>query len=100
MDIDGTAVAGMIFSLLCLVIIGGTILMYPLTRRLGQLMEQRLEERRLGRGPTEGVDVAELRELKAAVRSLEAELARLSEKQGFVEGLLESGSRPTELAGP
>ncbi|MBW3554419.1 MAG: hypothetical protein KY466_12955 [Gemmatimonadetes bacterium] len=100
MDIDGTAVAGMIFSLLCLVIIGGTILMYPLTRRLGQLMEQRLEERRTGRGPTEGVDVAELRELKAAVRSLEAEVARLGEKQGFVEGLLESGSRPRELAGP
>lgn len=99
MDIDGTAVAGMIFSLLCLLIIGGTILVYPLTRRLGELMEQRLEERRMGRGPGDGVEVAELRELKAAVRSLEAEVARLSEKQGFVEGLLESGSRSGELTG-
>ena len=91
MDIDGTALAGMIFSLLCLVVIGGIILMYPLTRRLGQLMEQRLEDRRAG-GTSDG-------ELTAAVRALEGEVARLRERQGFVERLLEPGARSEELTG-
>lgn len=93
---DQTAVAGMIFALLCLLIIGGFILMFPLTRRLGALMEQRLEDRKEGRGP--GVEPAELRELRAALRSLESDVARLGERQQFLEGLLEKGGRSKELA--
>ena len=93
MEFDGTALAGMVFSLLCLVVIGGIILMYPLTRRLGQLMEQRLEERR----GVEGGD--EVRALAEAVRALEGEVARLGERQTFVEGLLQAGDRRRELTG-
>ena len=98
MDVDATALAGMIFSLLCLIIIGGFILMFPLTRRLGQLMEQRLEERKAGREITQGVDPTELRELKTAIRSLEGDVARLGDRQQFLEGLLEKGDRSKELA--
>ncbi|HUG40405.1 MAG TPA: hypothetical protein VMM12_07965 [Longimicrobiales bacterium] len=94
MDIDGDALAGMIFTLVLVVIIGGIILMYPLTRRLGQLMEQRLAER------TGGAAGSEVGELRSAVRSLEAEVERLGERQRFLEGLVESGDRRKELAGP
>lgn len=96
MDVDGTALAGMVFSLLCLVVIGGIILMYPLTRRLGQLMEQRLEERKAGGGLAE-LDPSELLDLQTALHSLEGEVARLSERQRFVERLLESGEARREL---
>ena len=100
MEFDGNAIAGMIFSLLSLVIIGGIILMYPLTRRLGQLLEQRLEERKAGGAVVgQGVDPAELRELRSALRSVEGEVARLGERQQFLEGLLESGGRTKELPG-
>ena len=99
MDVDGTALAGMVFSLLCLVVIGGIILMYPVTRRLGQLLEQRVEDRKAGRAEG-GVDLAALGELRATLESLEGEVARLGERQRFLEGLLEKGASPKELARP
>ncbi|MEJ2503711.1 MAG: hypothetical protein P8177_10445, partial [Gemmatimonadota bacterium] len=40
--------AGMIFSLLVILIIAGSILLYPLSTRLGKLLELRIEERKEG----------------------------------------------------
>lgn len=85
--IDILPIAGMIFSLLMVLVIGGFILLYPLSKRLGQLIELRLEERRAG-GP---LPSEELEELQAVVVALQAEVERLAERQAFAEGLLEGG---------
>lgn len=90
--------AGMIMSLLLALIIGGFILMYPLTKRLGQLLEQRLHERREGVTLDSG-EAADLAQLRRAVRVLEEEVATLTERQRFVEGLLDSPERRKSIAG-
>ncbi|HUE76467.1 MAG TPA: hypothetical protein VMM83_00870 [Longimicrobiales bacterium] len=105
MDIDGTVLAGLVFSLLCLLVIGGFILMYPLTRRLGALMEQRLEDRTVG-GDGDASTAArmladrQLKDLRTGLAALESEVERLAERQKFMEGLLESGERAKERSGP
>lgn len=96
--IDLVPFAGMIMSLLLALMLGGFILMYPLTKRLGQLLEQRIEERREGLVLDSG-DAADLAELRRAVRVLEEEVATLTERQRFVEGLLDSPERRKSIAG-
>lgn len=88
MDADITAIAGMLLSLLVVIAIGGMILLFPLSRRLGALMEQRLMEKR-GAAP----DPQELAELRKAVRYLQDEVARLSEQQEFTDSLLQGKDR-------
>lgn len=85
--IDVTAIAGMVFSLLVLMMIGGCILLFPLTRRLGAYLEQRLEQ---GKGAT---DQGEIRQLRAAVGALQSEVERLAERQEFTDSLLSAPSR-------
>lgn len=88
--LEPVALAGMIFSLLVILLIGGFILLYPLSRRLGALLEQRLSA-----SPSPGNrEVAQLRD---AVRALQAEVQRIGERQAFTESLLEE-QRPRELA--
>ena len=84
-------IAGMVFSLLVVLVIAGSVLLFPLTRRLGQLLELRLEERR------GGVEADALAEVQAAVASLEGEVTRLRERQEFVERLLEGSAAPDRL---
>ncbi|MFW5951612.1 MAG: hypothetical protein ACOCVZ_05800 [Gemmatimonadota bacterium] len=84
--IDIIPLAGMLFSLLMVLIIGGFILMFPLTRRLGKLLELRIQERRESALPAE--EVAALRE---AVAGLQDQLERLADRQAFTERLLETG---------
>jgi hypothetical protein len=88
---DQNAVAGMIFTLLSIMLIGGFILLYPVTRHLGKLIEQKTKA---GAGevpdaPAEG-EIVQLREL---IRDLEAEVGRLSERQDFFEKLLAEPGR-------
>lgn len=90
---DIVPLAGMLLSLLMVLIIAGSILMFPIVRRLGRLLELRIEERRAGVLPS-----AELEEVKALVRSLEEEVVRLGERQEFIDRLLSEG-RPRE-SGP
>jgi Tfp pilus assembly protein PilO len=87
MPLDIIPLAGMLFSLLMVLIIGGLILLYPLSRRLGQLIELRMDERRAGGT----LPAEELEELARVVESLQAELAQLQERQQFTERLLEAG---------
>lgn len=84
--IDILPLAGMLFSLLMVLIIGGFILLFPLSRRLGQLLEMRLEERREGSLPPEDVAV-----LLETIQALQDEVERLAERQAFTERLLEGG---------
>jgi hypothetical protein len=89
--------AGMVFSLLVVLIIGGFILVYPLTKRLGRLLELRLEERQSGgeRSLAEG----EVERLREAVEALQVEVAALADRQQFTERLLESGRGPARPDG-
>jgi hypothetical protein len=91
MGVEMVPFAGMIFSLLLALIIGGFVLMYPLTKRLGQLIELRMGERRLGADRTVGVE--EMARLTEVVEALRVEVVALAERQEFTERLLESGGR-------
>jgi hypothetical protein len=82
--------AGMIFSLLLALIVGGFVLMYPLTKRLGKLIELRLEERKLE--PRGMLEVEEVERLRGAVEALQHEVAALAERQDFAERLLDRGA--------
>lgn len=83
---DMIPIAGMLFVLLMTALTGGFILLFPVARRLGALLEQRILESKQGRG-TDPETVAELRR---TMRRLEAEVERLSEQQAFTQELLES----------
>lgn len=85
-------VVGMVFILLVLMLIGGFILLLPLTRRLGAYLEQRLEQGKAG------ATNPEIRQLRAAVGALQAEIERLAERQEFTESLLASPSRSSSGA--
>jgi chromosome segregation ATPase len=92
---DSNAVAGMVFTLILTGLIGGFILLHPLTKRLGALLERRLE--------TEGRTApaqAEVRRLAETVNSLEAELRMLKERQEFTENILASRERQKLPAEP
>ncbi len=86
--IELVPIAGMIFSLLLALIIGGFVLMYPLTRRLGQLIELRLEERRTGKD--DAAIAAALNQLRMTLESIQREVSLLQERQDFTDRLLES----------
>lgn len=79
---DSNALAGMIFTLVLTGLIGGFILIHPLTKRLGALMESKL------RAEKDGAPAAEVRKLAEAVRSLEMEVRSLRERQEFTDKLL------------
>jgi hypothetical protein len=81
------ALAGMIFVLILVAMVGGFILLLPISRRLGRLMDVRLEEKR-GAGRSE-----ELEELRRAVLALESEVSSLAERQHFTDQLLQGNER-------
>lgn len=84
---DPVALAGMLFTLILTAMVGGFILLWPITRRLGAMLEQRLK------GPRSEVSSAEFRQLEAVVHSLREELEQLSERQAFTDAL-QSEPRP------
>ena len=84
---DITAIAGMVFSLLTVLVIGGLILLFPISRRLGKFLEVRIDERmEWDTLPRETLD-----ELREVVEELQSEMTRIAERQRFVERLLEPG---------
>jgi predicted phage tail protein len=81
--------AGMILSLLVVFIIAAAILLYPLSTRLGKLIELRIQERQEGMGaPSEAMDG-----IHRTLSELETQVRMLTERQQFVERLLESGDK-------
>ena len=80
---DLMALAGMLFALILFGMIGGCILLWPISRRMGALLEQKLTGK-LGDDRAAG----ELRKLEATVRALQEEVERLGDKQAFTESLL------------
>lgn len=80
---DPLIAASMVFTLILVVLIGGFIVLFPLTRRLGRALEVYLDQKR-----EDAPDAREIERIRAAVGSLQREVRRLSEKQEFVERLL------------
>jgi hypothetical protein len=81
-------------SLLFFVIVGGTILLFPLARKLGHLIEARTREPRDATVP----DDAGIRRIVARLETMEEQLGALTERQEFLERLL-TEQRPTEAIG-
>jgi hypothetical protein len=71
-------------SLLFIVVIGGIILLFPLTRKLGHLIEARTREPRATPAP----DDAEVRRIVERLDGLEEQLGALAARQEFVDRLL------------
>ncbi len=82
-------VAGMVFSITVLVLIGGFVLLYPLSRQLGKYLEKRM----LPEGSADAA-AAELSALTRSVEGLRQEVERISERQDFTERLLDEPSAP------
>lgn len=88
---DPVIAAGMIFSLIVVAMIGGVILLFPITRRLGQFLEYRMSEKGRLR------DREEMERILQALHALRDDVAALAERQDFTERLLE---KPQGEEGP
>jgi cell division protein FtsB len=86
---DPMAVAGMIFTLVLTVLVGGFIVLFPVTRRLGLLLESKLQEKK---DPMHA-ELAELRQMKELMHSMEAQIRLLAERQEFTEQLITRRAR-------
>ena len=85
---DPNALAGMAFTLILAILVGGFILLFPLSRRLGQLVESKLQNKN---GPA--LSSGEIEELQRTLQSLEGELRSVKERQEFIEKLLSGEKR-------
>jgi cell division protein FtsB len=81
---DPNALVGMIFTLVLMAMVGGFILLLPITRRLGLVLEAKLQEKQLPTGPSR----EELEKMRELVHVLEAEVRLLAERQEFTEQLI------------
>lgn len=79
---DPNALAGMVFTLILAAMVGGFILLAPLSRRLGVLLEQKANEK------SQRLAASELRQLTQRVELLEHEVRLLAERQTFTDELL------------
>jgi hypothetical protein len=73
-----------IFALLFFIIVGGTILLFPLSRKLGHLIEARTRDGT----DTPVMDDAGLRRIVARLDAMEEQMGTLTERQEFLDGLL------------
>jgi hypothetical protein len=87
---DPMALGMMIFTIVVIVLIGGFILLLPLTRRLGQFLEYRMSDKRR-------VEESEDRDrLLRAIEALRDDVVRLAERQDFTEKLLAPPDPPDD----
>lgn len=84
---DEVIVVSMIFSLIMVTLIGGFILLFPLTRRLGAFLERRLEE-----GSGRNDDPRRVQAIHGVLEDLRGQIEDLRERQEFVEKLVEGRS--------
>jgi len=80
---DPNALAGMAFTLILTVMVGGFILLFPLSRKLGQLLESKV----LNKNGT-SLTPDEIAALQNALNSLQGDVRRLTDRQEFIEKLL------------
>lgn len=82
---DPNAFAGMLFVLILVAMTGGFVLLFPISRRLGALLEERLTERKR----PAALPAAEVQQLREALLELQSQVEALAERQEFTESLLE-----------
>lgn len=81
---DPVIIAGMIFSIVVLILIGGFTLLFPLSRQLAALLRRRLNE------PSHNsISREDAEKLAHAIQHLAVGMEALNERQDFVEKLLE-----------
>lgn len=78
--------------LLTLVIVSGTILLLPLSRKAAELLELLIQERRGGENRKQISDIA------ATLDRIENQLATLEERQSFAEALVARPQHPIGIA--
>ncbi|HEV2147256.1 MAG TPA: hypothetical protein VGR37_07620 [Longimicrobiaceae bacterium] len=90
---DPESIAPMIVMVTGIVTTGGVLILRPLTKRLGNLIDVMTRERRL---PDRGAEIAQIREL---MQSMDARISLIEERQDFAEALLSSAEtrRPAAL---
>lgn len=81
---DPNALAGMVFTLVLASLIGGFILLLPLSRRLGLLLEEKARQQKGGLGLT----AQDVQALKDRLEALESDVRVAGERQQFIEELL------------
>jgi hypothetical protein len=82
---DPLILAGMIFSLVVMIMLGSFVLLWPLSRQLAQLLKKRIGEP----SPRDVLTREEGEKFAHAIQQLAAGLEALNERQDFVERLLE-----------
>jgi len=85
---DLNDIAGYVFVLLLVSIVFGSILVFPIMRKLAALMEQKLQNRL-----PDDVMVRELRNVGAALQAMQHQIAQLSERQARIEAQLPEADR-------
>ena len=80
---DLIPIFAMLFVIILVAMVTGTILLYPIVGRLGKLLEQRLQNRL-----PDDVMVRELRNLASAIHSVQHQVGQLSERQANIEARL------------
>jgi hypothetical protein len=85
---DPVILVSMVFVLVLVTLVGGFIALFPITRRLGLLIEARMQRDR-----TPGVDPAEFKQLRDVVVALESQVERMLERVEFTEELLAGRDR-------
>jgi hypothetical protein len=86
---DPMGIAGMIFTLVLAGMVGGFILLRPLSKQLGLLLESKLQQNRT----PDRQALEKIESLSENVRSLEAEVKHLSDRLEFNEKLLGNRER-------
>jgi hypothetical protein len=80
-------VAPMVMGVTLFLVTGAVILLRPLTRRLGELLEVMVRQR------VEPPQAPELTQIRDLLLNVESRLSLLEERQSFAEALLASGSQ-------
>ena len=94
------AIAELIAILVMVFMLGTFVLLFPLSRRLGRVMEEWIQLRHEASPDRERLERIEagLRELSGEVESMEQRMQLMGDRQDFLESLAEA--RRTESLGP
>ncbi len=95
-------IAELIFALLIVFLIGTFVLLFPLSRRLGKVMEEWIQLRQDSSPDRAQLVRIEdgLRLLHGEVESLDQRMSLIGERQDFLESLSEPRKRDTLSTGP
>ena len=81
---DPNALAGMVFTLVLASLIGGFILLFPLSRRLGLLLEEKARQQKGGLS----LSAQDVQTLRDRLEALESDVRVALERQQFIEELI------------